>query len=182
MGNECWNSVHVYGARAEIERFRRTCIDLPAGSDPLRPWDGWNGCEATIGHKGSPVSGREGGYRRRSVEYVWNYRERRPEPGSWFFAFDTPVAFPDDLLEELASSFPKLAFDCECIDSDDDFMGFGWFNAPPGGEAFSQGMAVPKNYWTERFHKRGRRAHARHLTRIEALIRAARRADGAELD
>lgn len=83
-----------------------------------------------------------------TVLYVWNYRDHAPKPGSWSFAFDTSQDFPEELFEELATIFPMLYFDCECIDLMDDFMGYGWFNIPPGGEAFRQNMAVPKDYWT----------------------------------
>ena len=52
-----------------------------------------------------------------------NYRGDAPEPGRWSFAFDTTHGLPEDEFEELASLFPTLHFDCECIDSMDAYMG-----------------------------------------------------------
>lgn len=41
------------------------------------------------------------------------------------------------IFEALADCFPELAFDSDCIAAQDEFMRFGWFNPPPGGEQFS---------------------------------------------
>lgn len=57
-------------------------------------------------------------------------------------------------------------------------MGFGWFNVPPGGEAFHQDMAVPSNYSTGGGGvKRTPGAHAKHMALVETLTQAVQRAD-----
>lgn len=180
MGNECWNSVTIYGPAAEIKRFHQESIDLPPGSDPLNAWNGggWGGYPAEIGFKGVVPGNSERGPRYGLVEYVSNYREHAPEPESWMFAFDTATGFPEDVFEELAPLFPALHFDCECIDSMDDYCGYGWFNIPPGGEAFRQDMKVPRNYWTTGTgFKRTPTAQARHDALVDALTQAAHQAD-----
>ena len=101
-----------------------------------------------------------------------------PEAGRWSFAFDTTRGFPEDEFEELASLIPMLHLDCECIDSMDDYMGFGWFNVPPGGEAFRQDMVVPHDYWTGGGGlKREPVAHVKHLALVETLTQIAARED-----
>lgn len=177
MGCECWNSVSLYGPDEEIGRFRRLCIDLPPGSDPQSVRGGWDGYEVEIGFRGIVPAGRERSSRLGTTIYASNYRERAPEAGRWSFAFDTTHGFPVDEFEELASLFPMLHFNCECIDSMDDYMGFGWFNVTQGGEAFRQDMAVPSNYWTGGGgFKRTPGAHAKHMALVETLTQASQRA------
>ena len=74
------------------------------------------------------------------------------------------------IFEALADSFPRLAFDCDCIEALDEFMGFGWFNPPTGGEPFSQNYQVPSNYWSNGGEKRGSKAAAAHSQRIEDFL------------
>lgn len=175
MGEECWNSVSVYGPDPAIARFRRMCINLPAGPDPRNLSPGWDGPKVEIGYRWI-VPVRTGPVRRRgTIVYAWNYRGETTAPGEWHCAFDTGPWFPEEVFEELAAIFPTLAFDCECIESMDDFMGFGWFNPPPGGEAFRQDMPVPEDYWTGGSgFKRTAAAHARHMALVETLVQAAR--------
>lgn len=175
---DCWNSVTVYGPSTEIARFRQLCIELPPGSDPQNAWGGWDGYEAYIGFEGVMPSESGNCSRRAAGVYAWNYREHAPEPGNWAFAFDTDGGFPEGVFEDLAALFPTLNFDCDCIDALDDYMGCGWFNVPPGGEAFRQDMAVPRNYWTGGGgFKRKSDAHAKHMALVETLTQAAQRAD-----
>jgi len=162
MGCECWNSVLVIGPDAEIARFRRECIKVQNGVNPrfMRPGRcGWGGYCAEIDH--TPVT---------------NYREHAPETGSWWFAFDTLVEFPERLFEDLVPRFPTLRFSCECIESMDDFMGYGWINVPKGGEAFRQDYDVPKDYWTNGGNKRAPEAEAKEAALVKTLIGAAHRA------
>ena len=177
MGCECWNSVVVYGRAAEIERFRRLCIELPPGSNPRNMQGGWGGCEAEIGFMGLVPTGHERTSRFGTTVSATNYREWAPEPGTWSFAFDTRDPFPEDVFEELASLFPALHFHCECIDSMDDYMGFGWFNVPPGGEAFRQDLTVPNDFWTNGGSKQTPAEEAKDLAIAKALAQAARKAD-----
>ena len=108
------------------------------------------------------------------ILYASNYREKAPERGRWSFFFDTTYRFPEDTFEHLASHFPALHFDCGCIDSLDDYMGYGWFNVPQGGEPFRQDFAVPKNYWTSGDgYKRTPAERAMHKVVVERLVQAA---------
>jgi len=178
MSDECWNAVDVYGPATEIARFRKLCIALPPGSAPESVRGGWGGYEVSIGFNGIIPAGPDRRSRQGTVIHAWNYRERAPQPGSWFFAFDTGCYFPEYLFIELASLFPKLHFDCDCIDSMDEYMGFGWFNIPLGGETFRQDLKVPKNYWRSgRGYKRKPSAHAKYEALVEALKQAAQQED-----
>jgi|UPI0007A59863 hypothetical protein len=181
MSWRCWNSVTVYGPDAEIERFRRTCLSFPEGSDPDADFDGWNGREAEIGV--GAARREEGlGFPERAVVDVSNYREEEPGPGSWSFRFDTRHSFPERELDRIASSFPSLHFECECIGSLDEFMGFGWFNPPPRGEAFRQDLPVRPTHWEDGGCKREPAAEARHQLLIAGLIQAACSAPRGRLD
>ncbi len=106
-----------------------------------------------------------------SAEYVSNFQQFfEDRETEYSFSFDTPFCFPEQLFELLAGRFPALAFDCNCIDSMDEFMGYGWFNPPAGGEAFAQDYCVPDNYWTSGpGYKRGQDAQSAHSARIDKL-------------
>lgn len=166
----CWNSVTVYGPAPELERFKRLCL-APAESIYTHGQFGWDGCECTISVPAvaAVVEGRSAN---EYAEYVSNFQQffgnRETE---YSFSFDTPHWFPEPLFELLAERFPALAFDCDCIDSIDDFMGYGWFNPPAGGEAFSQNYTVPENYWTGGGGlKRTEAAQQAHNARTDELL------------
>jgi hypothetical protein len=81
------------------------------------------------------------------------------------------------MFERLAEIFPALAFHCECIECMDEFMGYGWFNIPDGGEEFAF-YDVPEDYWTTRGVKRDPIPHAKHRALMRKLVRAAQRTSG----
>jgi hypothetical protein len=173
---DVWNIVTIYGPAAEIDRFRQVCLS-PA-EQVYRPGQrGWDGCACDIF---VPKSGAVGDGSEQDVEYgeyVWNFQQFTPsEPIEYRFSFDTDQEFPEGLFEDLADRFPALAFECDCIEALDDFMGYGWFNPPPGGERFEQNYAVPANYWDgggER--KRFDAAEEAHSDRIDKLKEGLRR-------
>ncbi|MBN2972907.1 hypothetical protein JW805_12855 [Roseomonas aeriglobus] len=137
--------------------------------------EGWNGCDCVIT---VPVDDPRGNGSAFS-DYVWNFHhDDGPGDNRYAFNFDTDCRFPVDLFERIAQAFPALAFDCSCIHSMDEFMGYGWFNTPAGGEDFSQDYDVPKDYWTSGSgYKRGPAAQLRHAALIAHLERVAREAD-----
>lgn len=174
MSWRCWNSVTVYGPDAEIERFRRTCLSFLDESEVEADFDGWNGHEVQIGFT-DVTSNDLGSGRERAIVHASNYREEEPGPGKWSFLFDTSHAFPEHEFNQIASFFPSLHFECECIGSLDEFMGVGWFNPPRGGEAFRQDLPVRPTHWEDGGCKREPAAEARHRALVDGLTRAARR-------
>lgn len=171
---EVWNNVTIYGPQADIQRFKRSC--LKPDEQILRDGQsGWDGCNCTI--SAPPLATADGG--RSSAggyhEHVWNFQQFTSDSTvEYSFSFDTDGGFPKELFEELAERFPRLAFDCSCIEALDEFMGYGWFNAPPGGEEFYQEFNVPKDYWTSGCsQKRNPEAQAAHESRIAELEAAA---------
>ncbi|PZO81012.1 MAG: hypothetical protein DI632_00065 [Sphingomonas hengshuiensis] len=173
--SEVWNSVRVYGPPSEISRFKLLCF-APSRASDTHDDDGWDGCDCVITvpaderrDNGPPFS-----------DYVWNFdHDDVPGDSRYAFNFDTDFRFPVDLFERIARAFPALAFDCDCIDSMDEFMGYGWFNTPAGGEDFSQSYDVPKDYWTSGSgHKRDPATQSQHEALIAQLVRADRETDG----
>lgn len=166
MMDEMWNIVEVYGEPPEIERFKMQSLS-PFPDERVKI------CSA--------------GFDRNRVFYIgtdsefvetWNFRESRfQEFGSYRFCFDTHTWFPASIFDRLAELFPELAFECDCIADNDDCMGFGWFNPPPGGEKFRADYAVPKGYWTNGGEKRGPEAARQHLARVANLRLALREAE-----
>jgi hypothetical protein len=170
---DVWNNVTVYGPRPDIQRFKRACLE-PEEHVVRAGQSGWDGCGCTItappsddAEFGMPVGA--------SRDYVWNFQQFKAHSNvSYSFSFDTEGRFPEQLFQQLATSFPRLAFDCTCIEALDEFMGYGWFNPPSGGEEFRQGYEVPKDYWTSGSgQKRGPEAQAAHEARIAELEAAA---------
>ncbi|CAM3274480.1 hypothetical protein SPAN111604_14330 [Sphingomonas antarctica] len=143
---DVWNSVTVYGPALEIDRFKRLCI-APSETVFRSGQSGWEGCACTI----SVPSARTKDPSRSPSYYsdeVWNFQQfTRTSEVEYSFSFDTDGEFPVILFECLAASLPKLSFDCRCIASLDEFMGFGWFNGPPGSQDFRQDYEVPEDYW-----------------------------------
>lgn len=172
--SEVWNNVTILGPAPEIERFRRLC--LAPSEDVYRPGQfGWDGCDC---HISVPANGGGGGHTPPGPcvsEYVWNFQQFTSATDvEYSFSFDTGHAFPVELFDLLARCFRALAFDCNYIDSMDEFMGFGWFNGPPGGEEFRQDLVVPADYWTGgRAGKRDPAAQMRYEASVEWLRRAA---------
>lgn len=172
--SEVWNNVTVYGPASEIKRFKRTCI-APEKNIYRNAQFGWDGCSCFIsavpanGAGGMPSS--HGCY----SEEVGNFQQFRSKGNiEYSFSFDTNSGFPEDLFEQIAVLFPRLAFDCTCIEAMDAFMGYGWFNAPAGGEAFSQEHDVPHDYWTGGGGcKRDPQAQAAHVKRVAKLKQTA---------
>lgn len=104
-------------------------------------------------------------------EEVWNFQQfTQDSPVEFSFSFDTDGEFPTEIFKELAKHFPRLAFDCHCIEALDDFRGYGWFNPPFGGESFRQGIPVPPDYWDTGCPKRTPEANKQHDARIKKLI------------
>lgn len=171
--SEVWNSVKVYGPSSEIARFKRLCI-APSQASNTCDHDGWNGCDCVI-----TVPANEQG-RDQHSGYIWNFHhEDVPGSNRYSFNFDTEIGFPVDLFERVAIAFPALAFDCDCIHGMDEFMGYGWFNAPAGGEDFSQHYDVPADHWTTGSgHKRDHASQLKHEGLVAELERTARAADG----
>lgn len=171
---DVWNNVTIYGPLADIEQFKQACLE-PDEQAYRGGQSGWDGCNCTISAppQDEPESGRYStvGY----DECVWNFQQFTSKSTvEYSFSFDTDGGFPDQLFEQLAARFPRLAFDCTCIEALDEFMGYGWFNAPPGGEAFRQDFDVPEDYWTGGSgHKRNLKAQAAHEARVAELERTA---------
>jgi hypothetical protein len=111
--------------------------------------------------------------------YVHNFQQFiAKSPNEYSFSFVTYDLFPEQVFVDLAVRFPRLAFSCDCIEDMDERMGFGWFDAPAGGEDFRRDYRVPKNYWSSgRGYKRSRRAQFAHKARTEALLKTARKSD-----
>ncbi|MAN13970.1 MAG: hypothetical protein CL945_04580 [Dinoroseobacter sp.] len=159
---EVWVSLDVYGPQSEIERFRKLCLapalrganvkgaldivrvvrDL-ADSEPTSTAIAWFG-------------------------EAWNLREDAQEStGSFGCGFDM-TEFHEELFHCLAREFPALAFHCGCIGSDNEFMGYGWFNGPGTSEAFAC-FDMPDEYWTARAQKPDPLAHLLHERRVAAM-------------
>lgn len=172
MADEVWVSVYIYGPHTEIDRFKALCIV------PAQPEDRAGGANTIDFSKiMSLETGRE--YAGRKAYWVWgfpwNFRGEREKLGEYRFAFDVDTSFPDLAFERLAEMFPTLAFHCECIAGNDDFMGYGWFNVPEGGESFDF-YDVPEDYWHTGGNKRGPEAQAKHDALVESLREAVRAA------
>jgi len=170
---EVWNSVEVYGPQADIDRFKTLCIV------PAPPEERHKRSHAIVFSKVIPPQ-TDPNNLGQPIYYAWdlpsNFRaEEEQELGSYGFAFDTPTDFPTPVFERLAEMFPSLAFHCECISGDDEFMGFGWFNAPEGGESFDF-YEVPADYWDRGGPIREPMAELRHQARLAKVKDAARQA------
>ena len=167
---EVWNNVTIYGPSQDIGRFQRACLE-PEEQVYRDGQSGWDGCGCTLSlpptNDVRRVQRSSGEY----LDYVWNFQQFKPASTvEYSFSFDSDHGFPVQTFERLASRFPRLAFDCTCIESMDEFMGYGWFNAPLGGEEFRQDFHVPANYWTSGGgQKRGPEAQAQHDARIVKL-------------
>lgn len=170
---EVWNSVSVYGPASEIERFKRLCVQ-PDDMKLTAGQSGWDGCGCLLSvPSGVNVSGEPS----RKFKEVVNFQQFKAKSlVEYEFSFDTHHEFPVDLFEGMARYFSRLTFDCECIEALDEFMGFGWFNVPPGGKGFNQSYKVPKNFWTSGSgYKRTPAQQAKHeaCTRwLEAMMLA----------
>ena len=171
---DVWNNVTVYGPETDIELFKNVCLE-PDEQVFRDGQSGWDGCTCTISAPPSPGAECERSSACGYSEYVWNFQQFNSRSCvEYSFSFDTDGEFPERLFERLAESFPRLAFDCTCIEALDDFMGYGWFNAPPGGEKFRQDFAVPEDYWTGGgSQRRTPEAEAAHEARIADLKKAA---------
>ena len=167
MRDEMWNNVVVYGPQSEIDRFKKRCLSpFPLGNvhDPSEGFD-----PDRIVLIETDVFNEE----------TWNFREPKDqERDTYAFNFDTHTRFPATVFERLAELFPALAFDCECIADNDDSMGYGWFNPPPGGEEFRDDYDVPVGYWTNGGSKRSTEAERQHHARINRLQQAIRKMGG----
>jgi hypothetical protein len=180
LADEIWISVAVFGRQTDIDRFKlaiRVPVPVAAGPEYDRA--------AEVKHKLTALanSGGLGPDLHQPWDLLldtWNFKELESAPGTYTFGFDTRVSFPVEDLEGLARMFPTLAFSCECIASDDDFMGYGWFNGPAGGEAFDF-YDVPADYWTCRGYKREETAELRHQELLAEVSRAAREASEGEV-
>lgn len=172
--DEMWNSVCVYGPQSEIDRFKRACI-VP---DTKKDWE--RAQEIGIDWMVDPDGEYEDDLMLEAEDVCcdsWNFRQSKGQkPGIYWFAFDTSPPFPTWLLERFAATFPKLAFDCDCIADNDEAMGFGWFNTPSGGEGFHDGYDVPEGYWEKGRPKRDPVAHLRYLALVERMKGAAEEA------
>lgn len=175
IADEIWISVEVFGPQADIDRFKAVTLPVP-------PEDGHESSHDNELDFISPTSDGSGSAGEVLYEPCdifwdsWNFREReQSEQGTYKFGFDTRARFPIEDFENLAKMFPTLAFHCECIASMDEFMGFGWFNAPDGGEKFDF-CDVPTDYWTCRGIKRDEAAQLRHRALVAKVTRAAREA------
>ncbi len=176
--SDMWNNVGVYGPAAEIEQFKQLCIN-PSEYLTTGGQFGWDGCDCHI-IVPPAVSGAGDRHDDTVLKfYVSNFQQFVVKsPNEYSCSFDTDGSFPEHVFGRLAARFPKLAFNCESIEATDECMGFGWFNAPTGGEAYQQDYPVPKNYWSSGSgYKRSRPAQLAHEARIDALLEAARKAD-----
>ena len=175
---DMWNYVTVFGPAAEINRFKRLCLD-PSENIITAGQSGWDGCDCIINIATSVTGADDRKDDNTFGIYVHNFQQfTMTSTNEFSFSFDTDGPFPEEVFRALAACYPKLAFDCDCIEGLDECMGFGWFNAPPGGEDFRQDYAVPRNYWSSGSgHKRSRRAQVAHEARIDALLETARQRD-----
>lgn len=168
MGMEVWVSVEIYGPQSEIDRFRAMCfVTDPVATDP----------ENDLCIDFSSVSQRSMGNGPiwNLWDQPWNFStHREAELGTCEFWFDVDYEFPTPIFDRLAILFPTLAFHCECITDGDEFMGYGWFNVPEGGEEFAF-YDVPDGYWAEGGGtKRDSVAQAYHKRLVDKLRRVAR--------
>lgn len=171
---DVWNNVTIYGPRADIQRFKKMCMK-PDEQLYRAGQSGWDGCGCTISlPPQDEVEGRQSSVSSYS-DYVWNFQQFTSKSAvEYSFSFDSDAEFPALLFELLAAKFPRLAFDCTCIEALDEFMGYGWFNAPPGGEEFRQDFHVPEDYWTGGgSRRRSLEAQQAHEVRIAELKAAA---------
>ena len=169
--SDVWNNVTIYGPQIEIERFRSQCLN-PMETVIRDGQSGWDGCWCSIDVPTSASTSAEPEPVRRHGQEVLNFQQfSQDSPVEFSFSFDTDGEFPTHLFEDLADHFPLLAFDCHCIEEGDAFLGYGWYNAPPGGEEFSQGFSVPPDYWTTGCAKRSPEAESDHHARIDRLVR-----------
>lgn len=173
MSEEAWNSVDVFGPQAEIDRFKALCI-VPAPSEERH--------ERThiIDFGNVVLPPDEPNKPLRPMYCDWdrpsNFRSQaQHELGTYSFTFDTAWEFPTQVFEQLATMFPSLAFHCESIASNDEFMAFGWFNPPTGGEVFAT-YALAPDYWDTGGPMREPIAELRHQARLAKVKLAARRA------
>lgn len=161
-----WCAVQVYGPKSQITHLKRLCITPNLSGTKKSYWD------FSIRQLFPTASS--------SFPSVQASRfEARPDHDSnhYAFKFDTSNQFPSDVFKHLAVFFTELAFDCDCIDSLDEFMGYGWFNPPSGGENFRQNMRVPSNYWTTGpGFKRSPAKQKMHQDRIAKLLMELRNA------
>lgn len=161
MVDEMWNSVVIYGPQSEIDRVKRQGIRSLAKGDVDELNTAFD--PEHIVRIGTDVENED----------AWNFRELRGSGiGSYGFAFDTVARFPKPVFECLAKLFPTLAFDCECTADNDSSMGYGWFNPPPGGEAFRDDYAVPEGYWSTGIGKRTAEARLLHSEMVNKLRRS----------
>ena len=170
---EVWNSVEVYGPQADIDRFKALCI-VPAPPEDCPESTHTIDFSRIIPPRTDPNNPGH------PIYYAWDFpsnfsAEEHQERGTYEFAFDTSTDFPTPVFERLADIFPSLAFHCECIACFDEFMGFGWFNVPKGGEAFDF-YDVPADYWDTGGPKREPMAELRHQACLAKVKSAARQA------
>ena len=173
--SDVWNNVTVYGQAWDIEHFKQVCFDAP-GAIQRAGQSGWDGCRCTLIVPAKNDDRLRDDGQGEYMEEVWNFQPFiQDELIEYSFSFDTDGEFPTWFFEHMADRFPNLAFDCACIGSLDEFMGFGWFNPPSGGEAFQQDYEVPEDYWTGGGgHKRTPAAEAEHGLRVDKLMEGLR--------
>ena len=166
---DCWSGVGIYGLQSEIDRFRRMCIE----PDPRH--GAANDTIKIVFDRVHTVFSDAEQARLEAYRFLaWDFDVREDSLGSYRFMFDTSTRFPEKWFKHVAELFPKLAFHCSCIAEDDEFMGDGWFNPPPGGEDFRQNLKVPKNYWTTGpGYWRTPEAEAQHRAFVEKVAQAA---------
>lgn len=172
---EVWISVEVYGPQQEIDRFKDMCFVAAPSQGSGSGFD-LDFSEVISEPFGTiDIDGVQ--YLTSSTDLTaWNVRVReRQQRGTFRFAYDTSPRFPTRLFDRLAEMFPKLAFHCDCIGSMDEFMGFGWYNGPEGGEPLDF-YDVPPDYWATGGAKRDAEAEVRHQARVDRIARAAREA------
>jgi len=171
---EVWISLDVYGPQSEIERFRKLCL-APA----LHGANVKGALDIIRVARECADSGTESNTIAQCGE-AWNLREdAQASPGSFGCGFDM-TEFHEELFHCLARVFPALAFYCNCIGSDDELMGHGWFNGPATGKAFAY-LDVPEDYWSSRSEKRDPLGHLLHERRVAAMKGKALLASLAEL-
>ena len=171
---DIWNNVTIYGPPAEIQRFKEACME-PDEHVYRAGQSGWDGCGCTISLPPQDEIERGQSSVRCYSDYVWNFQQFTSKSTvEYSFSFDSDAEFPVRLFELLAARFPRLAFNCTCIEALDEFMGYGWFNAPPGGEEFRQDFDVPEDYWTGGgSQKQSPEAQEAHEARVAKLKAAA---------
>ena len=171
---EVWISLDVYGPQSEIERFRKLCL-APAlnGANVKSALDIVRVAREMAQNEPDPAASEWRGE-------AWNLREdAQASPGSFGCGFDM-TEFHEELFHCLARVFPALAFYCNCIGSDDEFMGYGWFNGPATGKAFAY-FDVPEDYWSSTSERLDPLAHLLHERRVAAMQGKALLASLAEL-